>query len=109
MTVVSSLSGARLKLPPIRTLHTPCTGGPHGLRRSTLAHSVSTLRRKASIRLTTFDGSGTAVIWGIVCISKSRRSNTEPRSLDWTKRSKDTGQFMDQKDQGKFKGVRRER
>ena len=60
-------------------------------------------------QLTTFDGSGTAVIWGIVSISKSRRSNTEPRSLDWTKRSKDTGQFMDQKDQGKFKGVRRER
>ena len=26
----------------------------------------------------------------------------------WTKRSKETGQFMDQKKNGKFKGVRRE-
>jgi hypothetical protein len=26
----------------------------------------------------------------------------------WTKRSKDSGQFMDQKKKGKFKGVRRE-
>jgi hypothetical protein len=26
-----------------------------------------------------------------------------------TKRSKQSGQFMDQKEQGKFKGVRRER
>ncbi len=27
----------------------------------------------------------------------------------WTKRSKETGQFMDQKKRGKFKGVRKER
>jgi len=27
----------------------------------------------------------------------------------WTKRSRATGRFMDQKKQGKFKGVRRER
>jgi hypothetical protein len=27
----------------------------------------------------------------------------------WTKRSKESGQFMDQKEKGKFKGVRRER
>jgi hypothetical protein len=27
----------------------------------------------------------------------------------FTKRDKDTGQFMDQKDEGKFKGVRREK
>jgi hypothetical protein len=27
----------------------------------------------------------------------------------WTKRSKESGQFMDQKDEGKFKGVRREK
>ena len=27
----------------------------------------------------------------------------------WTKRSKETGQFMDQKEEGKFKGVRREK
>jgi hypothetical protein len=27
----------------------------------------------------------------------------------WSKRSKGSGQFMDQKDKGKFKGVRRER
>jgi hypothetical protein len=27
----------------------------------------------------------------------------------WTKRSKASGQFMDQKDKGKFKGVRKER
>jgi hypothetical protein len=26
----------------------------------------------------------------------------------WTKRSRGSGQFMDQKEQGKFKGVRRE-
>jgi hypothetical protein len=28
---------------------------------------------------------------------------------DWTKRSKESGQFMDQKEKGKFKGVRREK
>jgi hypothetical protein len=27
----------------------------------------------------------------------------------WTKRSKESGQFTDQKEEGKFKGVRRER
>jgi hypothetical protein len=27
----------------------------------------------------------------------------------WSKRSKESGQFMDQKEKGKFKGVRRER
>jgi hypothetical protein len=27
----------------------------------------------------------------------------------WTKRSKVSGQFMDQKEEGRFKGVRRER
>ena len=27
----------------------------------------------------------------------------------WTKRSKETGQFMDQTEKGKFRGVRRER
>ena len=27
----------------------------------------------------------------------------------WTKRSKESGQFMDQKEKGKFKGVRREK
>jgi hypothetical protein len=27
----------------------------------------------------------------------------------WTKRSKTSGQFMDQKEEGRFKGVRRER
>ena len=27
----------------------------------------------------------------------------------WTKRSKEFGQFMDQKEKGKFKGVRREK
>ena len=27
----------------------------------------------------------------------------------WSKRNKESGQFMDQKEKGKFKGVRRER
>jgi hypothetical protein len=41
-----------------------------------------------------------------------RRSQIETKIMGekrWTKRSKQSGQFMDQKEQGKFKGVRRER
>jgi hypothetical protein len=41
-----------------------------------------------------------------------RRSQIETKIMGekrWTKRSKESGQFMDQKDRGKFKGVRRER
>jgi hypothetical protein len=41
-----------------------------------------------------------------------KRSQVETKIMGedhWTKRSKESGQFMDQKEQGKFKGVRRER
>ena len=41
-----------------------------------------------------------------------RRSQIETKIMGekrWTKRSKQSGRFMDQKEQGKFKGVRRER
>ena len=41
-----------------------------------------------------------------------KRSQFETKVMGeqhWTKRSKETGQFMDQTEKGKFKGVRRER
>jgi hypothetical protein len=41
-----------------------------------------------------------------------KRSQLEIKTMGekrWTKRSKETGQFMDQTEKGKFKGVRRER
>jgi hypothetical protein len=41
-----------------------------------------------------------------------KRSELETKMMGekhWTKRSKESGQFMDQKDEGKFKGVRREK
>jgi hypothetical protein len=41
-----------------------------------------------------------------------KRSQLETKVMGeqhWTKRSKASGQFMDQKDKGKFKGVRKER
>jgi hypothetical protein len=41
-----------------------------------------------------------------------KRSQLETKTMGekhWTKRTKKTGQFMDQKEKGKFKGVRRER
>ena len=41
-----------------------------------------------------------------------KRSQVETKIMGekhWTKRSKESGQFMDQKEEGKFKGVRRER
>jgi hypothetical protein len=41
-----------------------------------------------------------------------KRSQVETKIMGedhWTKRRKESGQFMDQKEQGKFKGVRRER
>jgi hypothetical protein len=41
-----------------------------------------------------------------------KRSQLETKAMGekhWTKRSKASGQFMDQKDKGKFKGVRKER
>ena len=41
-----------------------------------------------------------------------KRSQLETKVMGeqhWTKRSKASGKFMDQKDQGKFKGVRKEK
>jgi hypothetical protein len=41
-----------------------------------------------------------------------KRSQLETKVMGeqhWTKRSKASGQFMDQKDKGKFKGVRKEK
>ncbi len=41
-----------------------------------------------------------------------KRSQLETKAMGekhWTKRSKASGQFMDQKDKGKFKGVRKEK
>jgi hypothetical protein len=41
-----------------------------------------------------------------------KRSQLETKIMGekhWSKRSKESGQFMDQKEKGKFKGVRRER
>ena len=41
-----------------------------------------------------------------------KRSQLETKMMGkkkWTKRSKRSGEFMDQKKQGKFKGVRKER
>jgi hypothetical protein len=41
-----------------------------------------------------------------------KRSQLETKTMGekhWTKRSKETGHFMDQTEKGKFKGVRRER
>jgi hypothetical protein len=40
-----------------------------------------------------------------------KRSQLETKTMGekhWTKRSKETGKFMDQTEKGKFKGVRRE-
>ena len=41
-----------------------------------------------------------------------KRSQLETKTMgkkNWTKRSKQSGEFMDQKKQGKFKGVRKEK
>lgn len=41
-----------------------------------------------------------------------KRAQLETKTIGekhWTKRSKDSGQFMDQKKEGQFKGVRREK
>ena len=40
---------------------------------------------------------------------RSQRKTKMMGKKHWTKRSKKTGEFMAQKKQGKFKGVRRER
>jgi hypothetical protein len=43
-------------------------------------------------------------------VRKRTQFKTKTRSeKHWTKRSKESGQFMDQKKEGKFKGVRREK
>lgn len=41
-----------------------------------------------------------------------KRSQVKTKTMGkkhWTKRSRESGEFMDQKKQGRFKGVRRER
>jgi hypothetical protein len=39
---------------------------------------------------------------------RSQRKTNVMGEKNWTKRSRKSGRFMDQKEQGKFKGVRRE-